>query len=542
MNILFVNYGDFQSNSLNHIGPLANALARAGHACAVAVPSGLETLADVPDAHFQALEFGGLADFAFPNGEPADVIHAWTPREVVRRFVLACKRRFPDARLVIHLEDHEDHLTQTYSGREEDDFQLRRLDSFNPSVPPVLSHPLRSRGLLALADGVTLIVRTLEEMVPDFLPRRVIVPPVDLMQFSPDAGSAGEKDVLSLGEGVCVVAYTGNTTFANLADLRDLYSAIEMLRRRGRRMVLIKTGYQMDELAAHPLCSDAEAYRDLGFIEKGRLPALLAMSAVLIQPGRPGPFNDYRFPSKLPEFLASGRPVITPRANLGLELEDGANALLLSTGVPEEIAEKVERILDDAELAGRLGDGGRRFAERYFDASRSAADLVEIYLEARKRAPHPAWTEISDRPRATELSAWIAGAEADAARKDATDLFEESLDAVSADAARLLEDNTRQAHELRVFRHEMAEQIHVLNTGVHEANIRVHERNVELHERNIEMGALQQERDKALAERDQSRHEQSVLAKRLASMECSASWKITKPLRWIRGLIEGRGG
>ena len=63
---------------------------------------------------------------------------------------------------------------------------------------------------------------------------------------------------------------------------------------------------------------------------------------MLVQPGRPDAFNDYRFPSKLPEFLASGRPVMLPRTNIGLHLEDGVEALLLGHGDADEIADKVD--------------------------------------------------------------------------------------------------------------------------------------------------------------------------------------------------------
>ena len=44
-----------------------------------------------------------------------------------------------------------------------------------------------------------------------------------------------------------------------------------------------------------------------GFVPKARLPRLLALADVLVQPGRAGAFNDYRLPSKLPEFLAAKR-------------------------------------------------------------------------------------------------------------------------------------------------------------------------------------------------------------------------------------------
>ena len=49
MNILFVNYGDFATNSLNHIGGFANTLSASGYACVVVVPHGNGTIAHVRD-------------------------------------------------------------------------------------------------------------------------------------------------------------------------------------------------------------------------------------------------------------------------------------------------------------------------------------------------------------------------------------------------------------------------------------------------------------------------------------------------------------
>ena len=52
-------------------------------------------------------------------------------------------------------------------------------------------------------------------------------------------------------------------------------------------------------------------------------PQLLVAADILVQPdGSPGPFNDYRFPSKLPDFFASGRPVVLPKTNIGLYLSE----------------------------------------------------------------------------------------------------------------------------------------------------------------------------------------------------------------------------
>ena len=73
MNILFVNYGDFTTNSLNHIGGFANTLCAAGHACAVVVPAKKDTLKHVAQPLFIAATYDeALArPDLFPNGKPA---------------------------------------------------------------------------------------------------------------------------------------------------------------------------------------------------------------------------------------------------------------------------------------------------------------------------------------------------------------------------------------------------------------------------------------------------------------------------------------
>jgi hypothetical protein len=57
VNLLFVNYGDFTTNSLNHIGGFANTLCAAGHACVVAVPDRKETLRHIANPLFIAATY-----------------------------------------------------------------------------------------------------------------------------------------------------------------------------------------------------------------------------------------------------------------------------------------------------------------------------------------------------------------------------------------------------------------------------------------------------------------------------------------------------
>ena len=116
MNVLFVMYGDLAGNSAVPLGIYSREFASAGHHCAVAVTDDAPSPGAVFHGHV-ATHARALAqpEALFPDGRAADVVHAWTPRENVRRFVTAWMARFP-APLVMYLEDNEGWIAQQLLG------------------------------------------------------------------------------------------------------------------------------------------------------------------------------------------------------------------------------------------------------------------------------------------------------------------------------------------------------------------------------------------------------------------------------------------
>jgi glycosyltransferase involved in cell wall biosynthesis len=109
------------------------------------------------------------------------------------------------------------------------------------------------------------------------------------------------------------------------------------------------------------------------------IPDYIEGADALVQPGRRNAFNDYRFPSKLPMFLASGRPVVVFNSNRDFALKDGENCLLLEDGDSDEIAGKLERLIQDKWLRRQLGRSGRSFAHEHFSWEKSAFQLLQFY-------------------------------------------------------------------------------------------------------------------------------------------------------------------
>jgi glycosyltransferase involved in cell wall biosynthesis len=379
VNVLFVNYHNFRSNSAVHIFNLANELVDLGVDAAVCVPDRVETVELVGEPRFRAFEFDGVLGGAQLFSDPSrpTLVHAWTPRENVRKLTkkLVLRHSWP---YLVHLEDNEDVVTAGH---------LRVAPADLAQVPERvfeglstrLAHPRRYRRFVEGAGGLTAVMDTLLELVRVDAPSEVIWPAFERALFSPKPPDEELKRELGIGEDSFVVVYHGNAHSANAAEMRSLYLAVALVNRRGLPLRLVRLARDFVDFLGAELQAARAHVIEVGIRPRQELPRYLALADVLVQPGRSDAFNDYRFPSKLPEFLAMGRPVILPRTNIGRFLRDGEECLLLEEGHAREIARKIELLLRDPALRERLGLGGRRFAERNLSWRRSAEKLLALY-------------------------------------------------------------------------------------------------------------------------------------------------------------------
>ncbi len=83
--------------------------------------------------------------------------------------------------------------------------------------------------------------------------------------------------------------------------------------------------------------------------------------------------------------MACGMPVIVSRTAGASEiLTDGENALLVNPKKPQEIADAIERLVENPELYMRLSVKGRKFVEERMSWERSAHNLLALFERVRK--------------------------------------------------------------------------------------------------------------------------------------------------------------
>jgi glycosyltransferase involved in cell wall biosynthesis len=379
-NLLFILPGSFAANHALHVTALANELAAAGHACAVAVSHDLSTLAHHAQPAFRGLLHTEAADgVTYPDGRGPDIIHAWTTRENVRRLTDQLRQRH-GSRIVVHLEDNEQEILALTLGRPFAELDRLSDNELDRLVPADLSHPHRSRAFLASADGVTVIMDRLREFVPSGRTCLTLWPAADSRYFRPRAIPHEFRRGLDPVPGTTVLFYHGNVHAANAAEVRELYAAVVALNAAGHPVRLIRTGLDAVDCLGSLAAAVAPLVLNLGQIDHHRhLAPLMALADIFVQPGTADAFNDYRFPSKLPEFFAIGRPVILPRTNLGNVARHGVDAYVLDRADAAGITAAVIELRRDPALAGRLAQGAIDFAGQHFSWRRSAGALASFY-------------------------------------------------------------------------------------------------------------------------------------------------------------------
>jgi glycosyltransferase involved in cell wall biosynthesis len=384
VNILFVLYYDFEANSAIHVHNFASQLAAFGHGVAVTVPQNKTSCENLGPRNYAVANFSEIdGDWSrlFKDARPPELVHAWTPRENVRRLCGHLKR-LCSFELCLHLEDNEETI-----------FEANLQVSFSEAaampeaeISPSFVHPRLYQQFLAEASGLTIIMDRLEKFVPSATPRLLLWPGASSELFH-----AGPKDKtlfeeLRIPVNSTVLCYTGNVHAANAREVRSLYLAVAMLNREGVPTTLVRAGRDY-----YPFLGPDEQWArkysvELGYVKHTEIGRVLSLADFLIQPGTANEFNDFRLPSKLPEFFAMGRPVLLPRTNLGRFVEHGVHAWVLPKVDALGIVQTIIRLLKDPALVQRLSKGALDFYSQNFRWEKSAHALEGFYKLLVERA------------------------------------------------------------------------------------------------------------------------------------------------------------
>jgi glycosyltransferase involved in cell wall biosynthesis len=167
-------------------------------------------------------------------------------------------------------------------------------------------------------------------------------------------------------EGPMAVLYSGSAT--KVKDIDKLLSTIAKLRQKGLNVNLHIAGGREMEL---PMWVHANHHDWPHFVND-----VLSKTDVGVIPYPPNRLHfNYATPAKLLDFMAAGKPVVSTNLK-----ETGKIIKMFNCGLVaqdwREFELHIERLYDDREFARKLGENGRKAAEKYFDYELLAAALL----------------------------------------------------------------------------------------------------------------------------------------------------------------------
>ncbi len=360
LRVLLVLPSSIDSNCGYHATGLLSCLQQAGVEAVIATPE-----------NYSAILRNGPP---FTGGAEPDIVHAWTPREIVRRFTSKLAEKYTFS-LVIHLEDNEEYLTAKTIGRPFDELLAMPEKKLDTIIPVNRYHPIKGSRWLAGARGLTMITESLQRFNPGGVPGHILLPPLDSAVFYPRPVNYKLRRQLGIPDQHLVLVYTGALHAGNLEEVRELYVAVEKLNAEGFPATLIRTGINQVQVGLDRQSLE-KFEKPLGWVKREQVPEIMAAANIFVQPGRPGPFNDYRLPCKIPEYFALKRPVVLPKTNLGLQLKHGREAYILNEADASAIAAAVMELAINKDLSEELAAGAYNYYRHKMDRPQQLAQKL----------------------------------------------------------------------------------------------------------------------------------------------------------------------
>jgi glycosyltransferase involved in cell wall biosynthesis len=205
--------------------------------------------------------------------------------------------------------------------------------------------------------------------------RRMVLPNgVDVKRFRPDLRDPHLRR--RLGDGAeRIVGWIGG--FRPFHGLELIPKIAAHLRVRAPGTVICLVGGGPVHAGIIEACRGYEdVVRFTGPVAAGDVPRYVASFDVGLLVSQPGPFH--YSPLKLPEYLASGLPVVAPQVgDIGQMLSDSEGGILVPPGDAAATASAIARLTDDERLRTTMGIAGRTWAMSHGSWTVRAHELLQ---------------------------------------------------------------------------------------------------------------------------------------------------------------------
>lgn len=189
----------------------------------------------------------------------------------------------------------------------------------------------------------------------------------------------GELDADGIGrsETVAEVCYVGS--IATVRGIREIVQAVALTETN----VKLTLGGVFSEADLREQVQGLPGWarvKELGFLDRGQISAVLGRSAAGLVILHPTPAYLDSLPVKMFEYMSAGLPVIASNFPLWRDIVEGNDCgLCVDPLIPQEIARAIDQLVRDPGMAFRMGENGQRAVRARYNWGIEEKKLLALY-------------------------------------------------------------------------------------------------------------------------------------------------------------------
>ena len=173
-----------------------------------------------------------------------------------------------------------------------------------------------------------------------------------------------------------IIGYTAGTHYDKDLFLNTIY----LIQKKRKDVILVTTGDKFGS-ALKGNVYDPERIIEFGFLPFEKYAALLPAIDAFLFPFTNRPLNKGRWPNKIGDYMASGRPTVSNRTGDLIKLFEDHEIGFLASEVPEDFASKTIELINNPTLSAEFGKNARWTAEKYYDWRLLTKKLEKCYYD-----------------------------------------------------------------------------------------------------------------------------------------------------------------
>ena len=187
-----------------------------------------------------------------------------------------------------------------------------------------------------------------------------------------------EKNKKDFKDGIIRIAYIG--TLGHSYDIKSIIDAIKILNDRGIsniKFVIMGSGPLKKEFENYAKEQDVDC-KFTGQLEYQKMVALLCSCDIAVNPITHGAAQSII--NKVGDYAAAGLPVLNTQECVEYRdlIDNYRCGLNCENGNIQDIADKLEKLIEDEKLRKNMGEGNRKLAEEKFDREKTYKQIIEL--------------------------------------------------------------------------------------------------------------------------------------------------------------------